>query len=66
MIDRFREERILWDYFDEPRFMLRLNQVMRRTGFGPLPENFRAILPEARRRVEHRKTELLKGIPASG
>ncbi|NUQ61082.1 MAG: hypothetical protein HUU20_01250 [Pirellulales bacterium] len=63
MIDRFREERILWDYFDEPRLMLRLNQVMRRVGFGQLTDGFRAVLPEARRRVEERKTELLEGIP---
>ncbi|NLX96079.1 MAG: hypothetical protein GXY83_07875 [Rhodopirellula sp.] len=64
MIDRFREERILWDYFDELRLMLRLNQVMRRIGFGQLPEAFSAVLPEARQRVEQRKIELLDGIPA--
>ncbi len=63
MIDRFREERILWDYFDEPRLMLRLNQVMRRIGFGQLPDDFRAVLPEARRRVQDRRESLLDGIP---
>ena len=59
----FCRERILWDYFDDQRLLVRLNQVMRRIGFPQLPEEFAAILPEARSLVRRRRLELLDGIP---
>lgn len=55
----FIQERFLWDYRDDGKLWVRLNQVMRRVKLPPLPETFRELLPEARRLVEHRKTELL-------
>jgi hypothetical protein len=64
MILRFCRERILWDYLEDAKLLVRLNQVMRRVGFAQLPEGFRGVLPEARRKVERRKAELLDGIAA--
>jgi hypothetical protein len=55
----FIRERFLWDYGDDGKLWFRLNQVMRRVKLPPLPEAFRDLLPEARRLVEQRKTELL-------
>lgn len=63
MVAGFRRERILGDYADDGRLMMRLNQVMRRVGLDFLPERFREILPEARRLVASRRQELLAGIP---
>lgn len=63
MVAGFCRERILWDYADDDRLMVRLNQVMRRVGLEVLPERFREILPEARRLVASRRQELLDGIP---
>ncbi len=60
----FRGQRILWDYLEDGKLLVRLSQVMRRVGLTELPGRFGAILPEARRLVEGRKTELLDGIPA--
>jgi hypothetical protein len=62
-IGEFRRARILWDYLEDDRLMMRLNQVMRRVGLPLLPEDFAGILPEARRIVAQRKTELFSGIP---
>ncbi len=64
MILKFRRERILGDYLDDARLMVRLDQVMRRVKLPQLPEDFRHILPDARRQVDGRKVELLDGIPA--
>ena len=63
MISAFRHHRIIWDYFDDARLMVRLNQVMRRVRFAELPDEFREILPAARRTVAARAVELLEGIP---
>jgi len=62
----FRGRRILWDYLEDGKLLVRLSQVMRRVGLAELPGDFGAILPEARRLVSRRKTELLHGIPALG
>jgi hypothetical protein len=64
MIERFRRERILWDYLDDAKLLTRLNQVMRRVRFAPLPDEFRDLLPPAREIVDGRKDVLLGGIPA--
>jgi hypothetical protein len=63
MIAEFRRQRILWDYLDDAKLLVRLNQVMHRVKLPPLPDAFLAILPPARRAVADRKTELLEGIP---
>ena len=55
----FCREWFLWDYAEDGKLMLRLNQVLRRVGLAPLPESVGDILPEARRRVASRAGELL-------
>jgi hypothetical protein len=65
MICGFRRERILWDYLEDAKLLVRLNQVMRRVGLDPLPQRFRDVLPGARDLVARRKGELLEGIPVS-
>jgi len=63
LIGHFCRERILWNYLEDDKLMVRLNQVMRRVKLAPLPDGFAAILPAARILVESRKIELLEGIP---
>lgn len=63
LIVAFRQHRILSDYAQDAKLFARLNQVMRRVGLDPLPQRFRQVLPEARRRVAPRKDVLLDGIP---
>ena len=63
-IGHFCRERILWNYLEDDKLMMRLNQVMRRVRLAPLPDEFAAVLPAARELVSGRKGELLEGIPA--
>ncbi len=63
-IGHFCRERILWDYQEDGRLMVRLNQVMQRVRLAPLPGSFAAVLPAARVLVTERKVALLEGIPA--
>jgi hypothetical protein len=62
-IELFLDARILWNYLEDERLLMRLNQVMRRVRLGELPGEFAALLPAARRLVSQRKQELLDGIP---
>jgi hypothetical protein len=62
-IHLFRRERILWDYLEDGKLMVRLNQIMRRVGLDVLPPDFAAVLPTAREFVAERKHDLLEGIP---
>ena len=66
MIFLFCRERILWDYGQDDKLLLRMNQVMRRVGFPPLPEWVQEVLPAARQLVRRRQHELLEGIPYKG
>ena len=61
-IDLFRRERILCDYSEDGKLMIRLDQIMRRVGLEPLPPEFAALLPKARTLVAERKIALLEGI----
>jgi hypothetical protein len=65
MIQRFRQEAVLWDYLTDARLCRRINQVLRRVGLEPLPEEFAEMLPDARRRVASRIEQLLEGVPVS-
>lgn len=62
-IGLFLRERILWDYLEDEKLWIRLNQVMRRVRLDPLPRDFTALLPAARQLVTERKDALLEGIP---
>ena len=64
MIAVFRRQPLLGDYLDDGRLLARLNQVMRRVRFAPLPDRFIELLPWARRLIEQRRDDLLAGIPA--
>jgi hypothetical protein len=59
----FSRERILWDYGRDDKLVIRMNQVMRRVGFSPLPEGVQELLPAARQLVRRRQHELLQGTP---
>jgi hypothetical protein len=58
-IGLFSRERFLWDYLDDGKLLMRLNQVMRRVGLSLLPRNVTVVLIEARRLVSEKKDELL-------
>jgi hypothetical protein len=62
-IELFLGERILWDYLEDDKLWVRLNQVMRRVRLDGLPDPFADIFPDARKLVAERKDALLDGIP---
>ena len=62
MISKFTQERILCDYLEDAKLLMRLNQVMRRVKLARLPESFIELLPRVREMVERRRGELLDGI----
>jgi len=66
LIAGFCEQRILFDYLEDGKLMVRLNQVMRRVRLPELPEPFREILPPARQLVTDRRGALLAGTPCGG
>ena len=59
MIGGFRQARILSDYAEDGKLMVRLNQVMGRVGCPLLPDSFADILPHARHLVTDRQDALL-------
>jgi hypothetical protein len=65
MAVRFLQERILSDYAEDAKLMVRLNQVMRRVRCQELPADFPGVLGRARDLVAGRRAELLDGIPAA-
>ena len=58
-IPLFSQERFLWDYADDGKLLVRLNQVMRRVGLPLLPASLTQFLGEARPLVAERQAELL-------
>ena len=59
LLPRFIEERFLWDYPQDDKLLVRLNQVMRRVKLAPLPERFTDLLSSARYAVGNRADALL-------
>jgi len=59
MIVEFRRQMILWDYVQDDKLLMRLNQIMSRVKLAPLPREFTTVLPTARQLVGSRKNELL-------
>ena len=55
----FRNARFLWDYADDGKLLVRLNQVMRRVRLPALPASFGELLPTMRFAVRERADELL-------
>jgi hypothetical protein len=64
MIRRFLAAQVLWDYLDDRALVRRVNQVLRRVGFAPVPDGFSVLLLGARKTVELHREALLAGIPA--
>jgi len=62
MIAEFRRQRVLWDYLEDDKLLMRLNQIMRRVKLPPLPDEFAGIFTSARRMVGERKNDLLACI----
>jgi len=58
MIAEFRRQMILWDYLEDDKLLVRLNQIMRRVKLPPLPDDFAGIFPAARQIVGNREKEL--------
>lgn len=58
-IELFSRERFLWDYQDNAKLLMRLNQVMRRVGLSPLPARFVDVFDPMRTAVAARREELL-------
>src|SRR6185295_15446578 len=61
-VERFSQERFLFNYADDCGLLFRLNQVMGRVGLAELPPDFVDVLAEARVMVEERKEELLREV----
>ncbi len=60
-ISLFCRERFLYDYTDDGKLLIRLNQVMRRARLPSLPASCVDILSAMRDAVGQRRTELLEG-----
>jgi hypothetical protein len=58
-IRRFLEVRFLYDYREDGKLLVRLNQVMVRVGLPRLPEETQVLFVEARGGVQKRAAELL-------
>lgn len=58
-IARFRQVKFLYDYLDDAKLLLRMEQVMARVGLPPLGEHLVAWLPSARQIVADRCDQLL-------
>jgi hypothetical protein len=67
-IRRFLEARVMYDYADDARMLVRLNQVLRRVTLEPLEDHFLVVLAEGRQLVYRHGADLLmavEGEPAS-
>ena len=62
-IELFRRERVLWDYLENDRLLVRLNQVLRRVRLNSLGDSFGELLSAARKLVYQRKDSLLEEVP---
>jgi hypothetical protein len=66
LIPAFISSRFLFDYTDDQGLWRRLNGVMSRVHLPALPRSFIDLLPEARRRVAARQSDLLAGESVAG
>ncbi|MEQ9412047.1 MAG: hypothetical protein RIK87_30325 [Fuerstiella sp.] len=64
-IQRFSEERFLYDYLDDVRMLRRINQVLTRVRLPQLPAEIRSVLSGARTIVYRHGPELLQQVEAS-
>lgn len=59
LLPRFIHERFLYDYADDAKLTMRLNQVMKRVKLPKIPDGFVDLIPQARRDVAEHAHELL-------
>lgn len=64
LVGAFSRQRVLWDYLEDAKLLVRINQVLRRVGLEELPGGFVRSVPGARHLVEKHRAGLLEGIPA--
>lgn len=61
-IRRFLEARVMYDYADDERLLVRLNQILRRVTLEPLDDRFLAVLTEGRQLVYRHGADLLLAV----
>jgi len=61
-IRRFLEARVMYDYADDARMLVRLNQVLRRVTLEPLENHFLVVLAEGRQLVYRHGADLLMAV----
>ena len=61
----FCRVRFLYDYADNPRLLMRMNQVMRRAQLSALDETVLPIVDQARQQIQGRMGELLAAVENS-
>lgn len=64
-IQRFHEEKFLYDYLDDHRMLLRLNQVLKRVKLLPLAADAVEVLAYARRLLQQHGPKLLQAMETS-
>lgn len=64
-INRYVDTAFLYDYADDDRLHFRMNQVMKRVGLSPLPDQIRDWYVDARATVALRRMRLLTPPPES-
>jgi len=60
VVPMFRRLEFLWDYLDDAKLLVRLNQVLGRVGLRPFDASLAIWLPAARQAVAARADELLR------
>lgn len=58
-IGRFVKMKFLYDYLDDEKLLMRMNQVMKRVKLAPLPDSLLDWLPAAAKLVESRRERFL-------
>ena len=61
-LGKFLGARVLFDYLDDERLLVRLNQILRRVTLEPLDDRFLAILTEGRQLVYRHGADLLLAV----
>lgn len=64
-IGKFREIRFLYDYLDDHRMLVRLNQVLRRVKLTELDRECTSVLSEARLLLRQHGQDLLNAVESS-
>ena len=60
IISRYAKARFLFDYADDSRLLMRLNQVMNRVKLPVLPDSVMDWFPQVRQLVQQRRDDLLR------